>query len=79
TEEDFEQTVSLMREVAFDQAYIFRYSKRRDTPAAELPDQLPDDVKEERNQTLLRLLDETAAARLNAMIGERVQILVEGP
>ncbi len=46
TEEDFEQTVSLMRAVEFDQAYIFKYSPRRDTPAAELPGQLSDEEKE---------------------------------
>ncbi|MCS6954699.1 MAG: radical SAM protein, partial [Bryobacteraceae bacterium] len=40
TEEDFEQTVSLMREVEFDQAFIFKYSPRRDTPAADMPDQV---------------------------------------
>lgn len=79
TEEDFEETASLMREVEFDQAYIFRYSKRKDTPAAELPGQLPDEVKEERNQTLLRLLDGTSEKRLQALVGQRVEILVEGP
>lgn len=79
TDEDFEQTVSLMRDVEFDQAYIFRYSKRKDTPAAEMGEQLAEDVKEERNQTLLRILDETVQKRLSAMIGKQVQILVEGP
>jgi MiaB/RimO family radical SAM methylthiotransferase len=79
TDEDFEQTVSLMQEVGFDQAFIFRYSKRRDTPAADLGDQLPETVKEERNQTLLRVVDETARKRLNTFVGKRVQILAEGP
>src|SRR5436309_2323324 len=45
TEEDFQQTLSLMREVEFDQAYIFKYSPRRDTPAAAMPDQVPQPVK----------------------------------
>ena len=79
TEEDFEQTMSLFREVQFDQAYIFRYSKRRDTPAADLPDQLPEEVKEDRNQRLLRLLDEIVERRYGACVGQRMQILVEGP
>lgn len=79
TGEDFEQTLSLIREVEFDQAYIFRYSKRRDTPAAELPDQVPEEVKEERNQRLLRALNEGAERRYVRYVGERVQILVEGP
>ncbi len=79
TDADFEQTVSLMREVEFDQAFIFRYSKRKDTPAAEMDGQLPEEIKDERNQTLLRVLDETANKRLVDMVGKHVQILVEGP
>ena len=47
------QTCDLVREVAFDNAFIFRYSPRRDTPAATMPDQLAEEVKMERNQTLL--------------------------
>jgi MoaA/NifB/PqqE/SkfB family radical SAM enzyme len=53
TEEDFEQTLSLAREVEFDNAYIFKYSQRRDTPAAEMPDQVPQKIREERNHRLL--------------------------
>ena len=53
TEEDFEETLSLAREVEFDNAYIFKYSQRRDTPAAEMPDQVPQKIREERNQRLL--------------------------
>jgi tRNA-2-methylthio-N6-dimethylallyladenosine synthase len=79
TEEDFEQTLSLVREVEFDQAYIFKYSPRRDTPAADMPDQLPAKVKEERNQQLLELMDEIAARRYRALVGSQMQILVEGP
>ena len=51
TDEDFEQTAALMREVRFDQGYIFKYSPRRDTPAAAMTGQRDDDVKEARNQT----------------------------
>jgi tRNA-2-methylthio-N6-dimethylallyladenosine synthase len=79
TEEDFEQTLSLVREVEFDQAYIFKYSPRRDTPAADMPDQLPATVKEERNQRLLDLMDEIATRRYRALVGSQMQILVEGP
>ena len=78
TEEDFEQTASLMREVEFDQAYIFKYSKRRDTPAADMPDQLSDDEKERRNQTLLQILNERMARKNRALVGQTVEILVEG-
>jgi len=79
TEEDFEQTLSLAREARFDQAYIFKYSERRDTPAALMPGQLPQAVREERNQRLLQLVNEIAAVRYEAMVGQRTQILVEGP
>ena len=78
TEEDFEQTLSLYREADFDNAFIFRYSKRKDTPAADMPDQLPEEVKEERNQRLLTLTNELGAKRYGALTGERMQILVEG-
>jgi tRNA-2-methylthio-N6-dimethylallyladenosine synthase len=79
TEDDFEQTLSLYREADFDNAFIFRYSKRKDTPAADLPDQLPEEVKEERNQRLLEVANTIADRRYGALVGQRVQILVEGP
>jgi tRNA-2-methylthio-N6-dimethylallyladenosine synthase len=79
TEEDFNETLSLAQEVEFDQAYIFKYSPRRDTPAAEMPGQLPQSLKEERNQRLLQLINEIAGRRYRALVGGRTQILVEGP
>lgn len=79
TEEDFEQTLSLCREVEFDNAYIFKYSERRDTPAAEMADQVPQAIREERNERLLKLVNEIAARKYDAFIGKQVQILVEGP
>jgi tRNA-2-methylthio-N6-dimethylallyladenosine synthase len=79
TEEDFEQTLSLAREVEFDMAYIFKYSPRRDTPAADMPGQLSTAVKEERNERLLRLVNEIAARHYEKLVGTQTQILVEGP
>jgi len=79
TEEDFEQTLALCREVKFDNAYIFKYSPRRDTPAAEMSDQVPQKIREERNERLLNLVNEIAARKYDAFIGRQVQILVEGP
>jgi tRNA-2-methylthio-N6-dimethylallyladenosine synthase len=79
TEEDFEQTLSLAQEVKFDQAYIFRYSERRDTPAAAMPDQVPEPVREERHQRLLALINEIAGRRYQALVGRKLEILVEGP
>jgi tRNA-2-methylthio-N6-dimethylallyladenosine synthase len=79
TEEDFEMTLSLCREVQFDNAYIFKYSPRRDTPAAEMPDQVPQEIREERNHRLLDLVNEIAARKYDTFIGKQVEILVEGP
>ena len=78
TEDDFQQTCELIREVAFDNAFIFRYSPRRDTPAATMEEQVPEEVKMERNQILLRILDEIAESRVKGLLGREDEILVEG-
>ena len=79
TEKDFAETLSLAREVEFDNAYIFKYSPRRDTPAAEMPDQVPQKIREERNHRLLELVNEIAARKYKSFVGQQAQILVEGP
>jgi len=79
TEDDFEQTLSLAREVQFDNAYIFKYSQRRDTPAAEMPDQVPLKIREERNHRLLETINEIGKRKYDAFVRRRTQILVEGP
>jgi len=79
TEEDFEETLNLCREVEFDNAFLFKYSRRRDTPAAEMPDQLPEELIEERHARLLEAVDEIRVRKLNDYVGRRMEILVEGP
>jgi tRNA-2-methylthio-N6-dimethylallyladenosine synthase len=79
TDADFEETLSLAHQVEFGQAYIFKYSPRRDTPAATMPDQVPQPIKEERNQRLLTLVNEIAAKHYHNLVGQKVEILVEGP
>jgi tRNA-2-methylthio-N6-dimethylallyladenosine synthase len=79
TDADFEETLSLAREVEFDQAFIFKYSPRRDTPAADMPDQVPQAVREERNQVLLQTINDIALRKYKDFIGRQTQILVEGP
>jgi len=79
TEADFEETLSLVREVEFQNAFIFKYSIRRDTPAATMPNQVPQPVKEERNARLLALVNEIGARKYRECVGQQVQILVEGP
>jgi tRNA-2-methylthio-N6-dimethylallyladenosine synthase len=79
TEEDFEQTLSLCREVEFDNAYLFKYSQRKDTPAASMPDQLSEEVIEERHARLLDLVNSIGKRKYEAFVDRQVQILVEGP
>jgi tRNA-2-methylthio-N6-dimethylallyladenosine synthase len=79
TEADFEETLSLMREVGFDNAFVFKYSPRRDTPAATMPDQVPREVIEDRHARLLDLVNEIGKVRYRRYVGQRVQVLVEGP
>jgi tRNA-2-methylthio-N6-dimethylallyladenosine synthase len=78
TEDEYRETRNLVQHIGFDNAFIFRYSPRKDTPAAEMLDQLPDSVKEERNQDLLRVIDGLARAKGEAMVGTRVEVLCEG-
>ncbi len=79
TEEDFAATCDLARRVDFDNAFVFRYSPRRDTPAADMPGQLDESVKEERNQRLLEIINASARRKHDALVGQRVEILCEGP
>ena len=78
TEEDYASTRALMQRVRFDNAFIFRYSQRRDTPAAELEGQLSEEVKDERNQDLLEVVNQIALEKNEELVGRRVEILCEG-
>lgn len=80
TEADYEATKQVVCQVQFDNAFVFRYSKRRDTPAADMPDelQLPDAVKEARNQDLLKLVNDIALEKNHRLVGQEVEILCEG-
>lgn len=79
TEADFEETMSLAREVRFDNAFVFKYSPRKDTPAAALPGQLAQELIEERHARLLELINELGRQSYQQCVGRQVQILVEGP
>jgi tRNA-2-methylthio-N6-dimethylallyladenosine synthase len=79
TEEDFEQTRELFEACNYDMAYVFKYSIRTGTPAATLADQVPEDVKERRNQILLEILQQNSLRRTTALIGTVEEVLVEGP
>jgi len=79
TADDFDQTRELFEAVNYDMAYIFKYSVRSGTPAAAMAGQIPEEVKEERNQVLLRLLEDNSRRRNQSLIGTTQEVLVEGP
>ena len=79
TEEDFAQTRALFEACNYDMAYVFKYSIRSGTPAASLADQVPDDVKETRNQELLKVLEANSNRRNALLVGSIQEVLVEGP
>ena len=78
TDEQFEETMSLYREVEFDTAYTFIYSPREGTPAASMEDNIPMEVKKERLQRLNALVNEIAAKKNLALQDQIVEVLVEG-
>ncbi|MBI4341000.1 MAG: radical SAM protein, partial [Candidatus Omnitrophica bacterium] len=77
TEEDFQATVRLLGEVEYDNVYVFKYSPRPGTDAAAREDDVPQDLKEERNQLLLALQGAIQQQRSQAWEGRQVEILVE--
>src|SRR5712675_56140 len=79
TDGDYRQTRDLVEKIQFDNAFVFRYSARRDTPAAEMPDQIDEHVKERRNQDLLEVVDESVRRILERLIGNQVEVLCECP
>lgn len=79
TDAEYEESVTLCQELRFDQVYLFKYSQRRDTPAAAMPDQVPQEVIEARHARLLEIINTIASERYQADVGKRMQILVEGP
>ena len=79
TEDDFNATRDICNEIDFDQEFIFRYSKRRNTPAAQMPNQLDEDLKMERNQILLGDLEERLTAKNTKLMDSVQEVLVEGP
>lgn len=79
TEEDFIATRELMNKVGFDNAFIFKYSPRSGTASAKMTDDVPQELKEARNKILLEDLSKRAAESNRKLVGETVEVLVEGP
>ena len=77
TEEDFKETLDVVREVGFDSAYTYVYSKRSGTPAASMEDQVDKDVIKDRFDRLLALLKETSAKNCKKKVGDIERVLIE--
>ena len=77
TEHDFEETLSLVRECAYDGLYLFKYSKRSGTPAANMPDDVPEEVKSERFLELERVQREAQRQVYSSYVGRVLSVLVE--
>ncbi|MCF6159140.1 MAG: tRNA (N6-isopentenyl adenosine(37)-C2)-methylthiotransferase MiaB [wastewater metagenome] len=78
TDEDFQETVQLMETLRFQNCFIFKYSPRTGTRAAELKDDVPDEVKKSRNLKLLELQKRISLEKNKKLIGKQVQVLVDG-
>ena len=79
TEGDFQQTLEVAGQVGFDGAFTFAYSPRRGTEAATLPDQVPHEVKVQRLERLVEVIQRRAHERAQRFVGRTLDVLVEGP
>jgi tRNA-2-methylthio-N6-dimethylallyladenosine synthase len=78
TEPDFQQTLSIAEEVGYDGAFTFIFSPRRGTEAATLPDQLPHEIKVERLERLVEVVQRRARERAQRFVGRELEVLIEG-
>jgi tRNA-2-methylthio-N6-dimethylallyladenosine synthase len=79
TEQDFEDTLQLVREVGFVSVFAFKYSPRPHTPALRLGDDIPESVKSERLARLFSVADELQAQHHAQLVGQMVEVLIDGP
>jgi tRNA-2-methylthio-N6-dimethylallyladenosine synthase len=78
TEDDFRETLRVVEQAGFDQAYTFQYSPRPGTPAGSSPDQVPKDVVQERFDRLVALQEHISLDRNRSLVGDTLEVLVEG-
>ena len=78
TKEQHEEVVDFIDQMEFDRLGVFTYSPEEDTPAALMPDQIPEEVKEERQAELMELQQEIAFDMADDMIGREVLVMIEG-
>ena len=77
TDEEFTQTVEFLKDVKFSKMHIFKYSKRKGTPAATYPNQVLDETKEERSNILLQMSDKNEKEFAEQYLGKNVEVLFE--
>jgi tRNA-2-methylthio-N6-dimethylallyladenosine synthase len=76
---DYKATRDLVEHLQFDNAFVFRYSPRRETPAATMPDQIDEATKDARNQDMLGIVNASTRRANEKLVGTRVEVLCEGP
>jgi len=79
SEDDFQETLSLVEQVAFDDAYTFKYSVREATPAVKIKDHVPEELKTERIGRLIEVVRRVAKRKNMGLVGTSHEVLVEGP
>src|SRR5213595_1224696 len=79
TDSDYKMSRDLVEHLQFDNAFVFRYSPRRETPAATMSDQIDESLKEARNQDLLGIINASTRRANERLVGTRVEVLCEGP
>ena len=79
TEEDFENTLDVVRKVGFEQVFMFIYSRRVGTPGDKMPNQIPEEIKHERFNRLKQLVESQIAENNQSYLGTKQKVLVEGP
>jgi tRNA-2-methylthio-N6-dimethylallyladenosine synthase len=78
TEADFEATVEMIERIGYDNVFVFRYSRRPGTPAATMPDQVPDAIKADRNRRLLEVVSRVTGVQSAKLAGRTMEVLVDG-
>ncbi len=78
TEEDFLETIDVVRQVQFDMAFTFIYSPREGTPASKMEEQIPEDIKKDRLERLMDIQNQISLKKNQEMLGEVVEVLVDG-
>jgi len=78
TEEDHEESLAFVDEMEFERLGVFAYSAEEDTPAAEFPDQVPEEVKQQRRDEIMELQQEIAFEKSEAMVGRVLDVMIEG-